>query len=120
MATGIGGAVGSVVADRQAKKGHAEKAEGSMAEGWPMVRSAVALTNQRLLIFNYTFMGKPNELVGEFPLDQVASLTVDKGVVNKVRFGFTDGSAVQIECAKLEKVGDFASAFEGAETGTTS
>jgi hypothetical protein len=118
MATGIGGAVGSVVADRQAKKAHAGKAEGSTADGWPMVRSAVALTSRRLLIFDYTFMGKPNNLVGEFPLDQVASLTIDKGVVNRLSFGFNDGSAIQIECAKLEKVGDFSSSFEQAKAGT--
>ena len=116
MGTAIGGAVGAVVADRQAKKAHTEQTEGSIAEQWPMVRAAVALTNQRLLIYDYTFMGKPKDLVGEFSLDQVASLAVDKGVVNKVSFGFTDGSTVQLECAKLEKVGDFASSYEAAKT----
>ena len=115
MGMGIGGAVGAVVADKQAKKAHAAKTEGSTAENWPMVRSAVGLTDRRLLIWDFTFMGKPKELVGQFPLDEVASLDVDKGVVNKVRFSFNDGSAVQVECAKLEKVGDFASAFQGAK-----
>jgi hypothetical protein len=117
MGAGIGGVVGTVVADRQAKKGNAEKNAGSIAEAWPMVRSAVALTDRRLLIYDFTFMGKPKDLVGQFPLDQLASLDVDKGVVNKVRFAFNDGSAVQVECAKLEKVGDFATAFEGARSG---
>jgi hypothetical protein len=49
---------------------------------------------------------------GHFPLDQIASLEVDKGLTNKVRFTFTDGSAEQVECAKLEKVGDFETAFK--------
>jgi hypothetical protein len=55
---------------------------------------------------------------GQFPLDQIASLEVDKGLTNKVRFTFTDGSAAQVECAKLEKVGDFETAFKSAKPGT--
>jgi hypothetical protein len=118
MGIGIGGAVGAVVADRQAKKAHAQQTEGSAAASWPPVRSAVGLTDRRLLIFNYTAMGKPKELVGQFPLDQIASLDVEKGLTNKVRFNFNDGSAAQVECAKLEKVGDFESAFKSARPGT--
>ena len=115
MGIGIGGAVGAVVADRQAKKAQANQTEGSAAKDWPAVRSAVGLTDRRLLIYDYTFTGKPNNLVGEFPLDQIASLEVDKGLTNKVRFTFTDGSAAQVECAKLEKVGDFESAFKNVK-----
>lgn len=119
MGIGIGGAVGAVVADRQAKKAQAGQSEGSAAKDWPPVRAAVGLTDRRLLIFNYTFMGKPNELVGQFPLDQIASLDVDKGLTNKLSFNFTDGSAAQVECAKLEKVGDFESAFASAKSGSS-
>jgi hypothetical protein len=119
LGMGIGGAVGAVVAERQAKKGRAEQTEGSAAAGWPSVRSAVGLTDRRLLIYDYTLMGKPKNLVGQFPLDQIASVEVDKGVTNKVRFAFNDGSASQVECAKLEKVGDFVSAFEGVKAGRT-
>ena len=118
MGIGIGGAVGAVVADRQAKKAQSQQGEGSAAASWPSVRSAVGLTDRRLLIFDYTFAGKPKDLIGEFPLDQIASVDIDKGVTNKVRFSFTDGSASQVECAKLEKVGDFASAFESARSST--
>ena len=115
MSAGIGGAVGAVVADRQAKKGSADQTDGALASSWPKGRSAVGLTSQRLLIYDYTFAGKPKDLVAQFGLDQVSSLEVNKGLVNKVRFGFTDGSAVEVECAKLEKVGDFASAFENVK-----
>ena len=117
MGIGIGGAVGAVVADRQAKKAHAKQSEGSAAKDWPAVRSAVGLTDRRLLIYDYTFTGKPKDLIGQFPLDQIASLDVDKGLTNKVRFTFTDGSAAQVECAKLEKVGDFESAFKTVKPG---
>lgn len=115
MGIGIGGAVGAVVADRQAKKGQAQQTEGSAAKEWPAVRSAVGLTDRRLLIYDYTMMGKPKDLVGQFPLSQIASVDLDKGVTNKLSFNFTDGSAAQVECAKLEKVGDFKTAFESAK-----
>ena len=117
MGMALGGAVGAVVADRQAKKGKGQELEGSIAAGWPAERSAVGLTDQRLLIFNYTFMGKPKDLIGQVRLDQVSSLEVDKGVVNKVRFSFNDGSSTQLEVAKLDKLGDFVSAFEKIRSG---
>lgn len=115
MGIGIGGAVGVAVADRQAKKSQGQQAEGSAAKEWPAVRCAVGLTDRRLLMYDFTFIGKPNNLVGQFSLDQIASLDVEKGVTNRLRFTFTDGSSAQVECAKLEKVGDFFSAFEGAK-----
>lgn len=117
MSIGIGGAVGAVVADRQAKKAQSKQDEGSTAAEWPAVKCAVGLTDRRLLIYDYTFSGKPKDLIGQFPLDQIASLDIDKGLTNKVRFNFSDGSAAQVECAKLEKVGDFESAFKGAKPG---
>jgi hypothetical protein len=83
------------------------------------VRSAVGLTDRRLLIFDYTMMGKPKDLVGQFSLDHIASLDLEKGVTNRIRFNFADGSAAQVECAKLEKVGDFKSAFENAKLDST-
>ncbi|MFP5352449.1 MAG: PH domain-containing protein [Actinomycetota bacterium] len=116
---GIGGVLGAAVAQRQAKKGAAEQAEGSVAATWPTVRSAVGLTNRRLLIYDYTMMGKPKDLIGEFPVDTIASVDVDKGITNKVRFGFNDGSAAQVECAKLDKVDDFVSAFQNVKSGTS-
>ncbi|MDQ3955627.1 MAG: hypothetical protein M3285_08770 [Actinomycetota bacterium] len=120
VGTAIGGAVGAVVTDKQAKKAQAQQTERSVAATWPAMRAALGLTDQRLLMFDYTLMGKPKSLVGQIPLDQVQSLNIEKGVVNKLHFGFTDGSAVQIECAKLEKVGDFASALDSAKPGTVS
>jgi hypothetical protein len=119
MSTGIGGAVGAAVAGKQAKKAQAGQGEGTAAADWPAMRSAVGLTNRRLLIYDYTMMGKPKDLVAQFPLDQIASLDLEKGVTNRFRFNFADGSAAQVECAKLEKVGDFKSAFESARTGAT-
>lgn len=119
MSVGIGGAVGAVVSDRQAKKAQTGQTEGSMAAEWPAMRCAVGLTDRRLVMFDYSFSGKPKDLVGQVKLSDVASVTVNKGVTNKVLFSFNDGSAAQVECAKLEKVGDFVAAFDKVKSGTT-
>lgn len=119
MAMGIGGVAGMVVADRRAKKAKERQTPGSAAADWPAVRSAVGLTDRRLLVFDYTAMGKPKSLVGQAALDQVASLKVEKGLSNKLTFEFSDGSAVNLECGKLEKLDEFLSALEGVKPGIT-
>ena len=111
-----GGIIGTVASDRQAKKALAGATEGSTAGTWPTGNCAVGLTNQRLLLFNYTAMGKPKDLIAEFPADQLASVELEKKKItaNALRFGFTDGSSVEVECAKLEKTQDFVDAFTAA------
>ncbi len=108
-----GGLIGTVASDRQAKKALAGAAEGSTAGTWPGGNCAVGLTDQRLLLFNYTAFGKPKDLVAEFPLEQVASVELEKKKItaNALRFAFTDGSSVEVECAKLEKTQDFVEVF---------
>ena len=108
-----GGIIGTIASDRQAKKALAGATEGSNAGTWPTGNCAVGLTNQRLLLFNYTAFGKPKDLVAEFPLEQVASVDLEKKKVtaNALRFAFTDGSSVEVERAKLEKTQDFVAAF---------
>lgn len=116
----IGGVVGETISHRQATKAQAAAGEGSLAAGWPNGNSAVGLTEQRLLIFNYTAMGKPKDVVAEFPLDQLEAVEVEKKKVtaNALHFRFVDGSAVQVECAKLEKTADFVEAFERTKGGS--
>jgi hypothetical protein len=117
MGTAVGGLVGSALAQRQASKAQAAAGDGSLAAAWPKGNSAVGLTQQRLVLFNYTAFGKPKDLVAEFPLDQVAAVELEKKKVtaNALTFGFADGSAVQVECAKLEKTADFVEAFPRAK-----
>lgn len=119
LAMGIGGVVGMVVADRKAKKAKERQTQGSVAADWPPVRSAVGLTDRRLLVFDYTAMGKPKSLVGQVGLDQVASLVVEKGLSNKLTFEFSDGSAVNLECGKIEKLDDFLTALDSVKPGIT-
>jgi hypothetical protein len=115
----IGGAVGETLSHRQASKAQTAAGEGSMAAAWPSGNSAVGLTAQRLVIFNYTAMGKPKDLVAEFPLDQLQAVEMEKKKVtaNALHFRFVDGSAVQVECAKLEKTADFVEAFQRVRAG---
>jgi hypothetical protein len=103
----------------QASKAQAAAGEGSSAAAWPTGNSAVGLTEQRLVLFNYTAMGKPKDLVAEFPLDQLQAVELEKKKVtaNALTFRFVDGSAVQVECAKLEKTADFVEAFQRARSG---
>jgi hypothetical protein len=117
----VGGLVGAAIAGRQAAKAQGEAGEGSLASRWPTGRFAVGLTPKRILTFSYTAMGKPKEMTSEFPIDQIASVELDKRKIsNGVLFGFSDGSSAEVECAKLEKVGDFVDAFQGVKSGQTS
>ena len=119
MGTAVGGLIGEAVAHRQAAKARAEAGAGLTAQTWPAGNSAVGLTEQRLVIFNYTALGKPKDLIAEFPLDQLGSVELEKKKVtaNALRFHFTDGSTVEVECAKLEKTGDFVEAFQRVKAG---
>ena len=119
VGAGVGGLVGAAVAQKKAGKAQAGATEGSIAQNWAKGRFAVALTNQRLLTFNYTAMGKPKDLTSEMPLAEVASVDLEpKKLTKGVRFAFSDGSAIEVECAKLEKVDDFVSAFQQVKAGS--
>jgi hypothetical protein len=112
----VGGVIGATIAEKKASKARSATGEGSLAAGWAKGRFAVGLTDQRLLTFNYTALGKPKDLTSETPLDQVASVAVEpKKIMKGVRFTFTDGSSAEVECARLEKVEDFVTAFQSAK-----
>jgi hypothetical protein len=115
-----GGIIGAALSGRQASKAEADAAAGSVAEAWPKENAAVGLTDKRLLLFNYTAMGKPKDLIGEFPLDQLTSVELEKKKLgaNALRFAFADGSGIEVECAKLEKTGRFVDAFKEARAGS--
>ena len=59
------------------------------------------------------------DLQAEIPLDQVAAVQQGKAKITKaVHVAFADGSSIELECGKLEKVEDFVSAFESAKAGS--
>ena len=113
VATGVGGLVGHAIASKKAANAQAQAGEGTIAKNWATGRFAVALTDQRLLTFNYTAMGKPKDLTSELTLDQVANVEkTSKKLTHGVLVSFADGSAIEVECAKMERVGDFVEAFQ--------
>ena len=115
----VGGLIGAAVAERQSKKAKAGAGEGSTAASWPSGKFALGLTDQRLLAFNFTAMGKPKDLQAEIPLGEVAGIEQGKAKITKsVQVAFADGSGIELECGKLEKVDDFISAFKAAKAGT--
>ena len=118
--TAVGGLVGQAIAHRQASKAQEASGDGSIAATWPTGNAAVGLTEQRVLVFNYTAMGRPKDLVAEFPLDQLLAIELEKKKVtaNALHVRFADGSAVQLECAKLEKTADFVDAFQRVKAGS--
>lgn len=116
--TAVGGLIGAAVASKQASKARAAVGEGTDASAWPVTKLAVAVTRRRLLGFNFSAMGKPKELQAEIPLERVADVTLTGQKLTKnVQVAFADGSAIELECGKLEKVDDFISAFRGAKAG---
>lgn len=119
MGAAVGGLIGAAAAGRQASKAREATGEGSEASSWPSSRFALGLTSERLLAFNYTAMGKPKDLQHEVALTQVAG--IERGsakITNSVIVSFGDGSAIELETAKMEKVGDFVDAFNRAKAGT--
>lgn len=116
----VGGLIGAAVASKQASKANASRGEGTLASSWPPGQAAVGLTNQRLLMFNYTFMGKPKDLTGEIPLEQITTVDMEKKTIaNALRFSFTDGSIAEVETKKLEKTDAFLSAFQSLKGAPT-
>jgi hypothetical protein len=114
-----GGIVGAVASGRQGSKARAGASEGSVAASLPTSRFALGLTNERMLAFNYTALGKPKDLQVEVPLDQVSHVELGGAkITNSVVVTFGDGSSIELETAKLEKVGDFVDAFKKAKAAT--
>ena len=114
-----GGIVGAVATGHQGSKARAAATEGSLAASLPVSRFALGLTNERMLAFNYTALGKPKDLQVEVPLGDVVDVARGAAkVTNSVVVSFSDGSAIELETAKLEKVGDFIDEFKKAKAGT--
>ncbi len=118
LAMGIGGLAGAAVASKMAKNAKEAGAAGAMASAWPNGQCGVGLTDQRLILFNFSMMGKAKDLVAEYPIEQVTSIEQEKKkITDAVRFSFADGSAIQVEVKKLEKTEEFTGAFGTTKRG---
>ena len=95
----LAGVVGSLAAS--GSSGGAP-AGGGLADRFVEGQHFIVLTDQRLLLVkNSALTGKPKELVAEWNLDEVASITVEKGkMADPFTVMFSDGSGVQVEGAR--------------------
>jgi hypothetical protein len=117
VAFGVGGVVGSVAADRVARRRreeHEGATESGTAAGFPRADSVLALTPLRLLVFSHRKMsGNPGDLVAEYPLDRIEAITQDKRKMHRsLQIRFADGSLVDLDVVKMAKPDAFVAAFE--------
>ncbi len=103
---GVAGlAVGKKLKDREATKAEETGSTQGIAETIPHQKGVLALTGQRLMMFEFgAMMGRPKELVWETPRATIASTTFEMGkMLGTTTITFTDGSAVAFETAKAAK-----------------
>ena len=101
-----GGLIGAAVAGKMQKNKAAAStlvSDTGIAETWPKHPVVVGLTGRRMLMWSHSQMrGKPKELIGEIPLEQIAGIDIEK---KKATFDatlrFTDGSGILLEAPKI-------------------
>ncbi|MCP3939283.1 MAG: hypothetical protein GY708_28375 [Actinomycetia bacterium] len=116
LARELGGAIASAVAGR----GVGEPVDGGVAAQFPSGQCFVCLTDRRMIVTNVSAMtGSPKQIVAEFPKDQILAIQADKGLAAMpLNIAFTDGSAVQVEGAKMSNPGGLVELFASWGTST--
>lgn len=101
LARELGGAVAAAMSARGGSG--AAPADGGMAKSFPQGQSFVCLTDLRMIVTNVSTMtGSPKAILAEFPKDDVIAVEVEKGLAAMpLNIAFSDGSAVQVEGAKM-------------------
>jgi hypothetical protein len=77
-------------------------------------RHVIGLTSKRFLIWGHSQLsGKPKDLELAIPLDDLVSISHDKGkLATKMVFEFSDGSGAIMEAAKLTNPDSFIEAYQ--------
>lgn len=77
-------------------------------------RHVIGLTSKRFLIWGHsTFSGKPKGLDLAIPLDDLVSISHEKGkIVTKMVFEFSDGSGALVEASNVGKPEEFIDAYQ--------
>ncbi len=77
-------------------------------------RRVVGLTSRRMLIWGHSQLsGKPKGLEAALPLDDLLSISHEKGkLATKMVFEFSDGSGAVVEAAKLGNPDGFIETYE--------
>ena len=113
----LGGIAGLVAVTRnQEKKRDAMevKTDEGLGKQLGSGRRVVGLTSRRFLMWGHSQLsGKPKNLEAAIPIDDVVSISHDKGkVVTKLVFEFADGSGAIMDAANIGKPAAFIEAYE--------
>ena len=110
LARELGGAVASALSSRG---GSEAPADGGMAASFPQGQSFVCLTDLRMIVTNVSTMtGSPKAIVTEYPKESVVAIEVEKGLAAMpLNIAFSDGTAVQVEGAKMSSPAGLAELF---------
>ncbi len=113
----LGGIAGLVAVTRnQEKKRDAMEIKTDEGLGMQLGsgRRVIGLTSRRFLMWGHSQLsGKPKGLEAEIPLDDLVSISHDKGkLVTKMVFEFADGSGAIMDAANIGKPETFIEAYE--------
>jgi hypothetical protein len=110
VARGVGGVVGSMVAEARHKD--ASSADGTAAS-IPSKNLVLGLTSSRLVVCGHAAMsGKPKGVEMSFPLSDVSGIDVEPGKISsKLSLAFADGSTKVFDAPKMGKPEEFVAAF---------
>jgi hypothetical protein len=112
-----GGALGAAaVGAIKDRKGRDAAAEGGVALSSKM---GLAVTRQRLLIFKGggALLLKAKELLAEFPISEVESISVSKGAITKPIAITAGGQSFMVEAPKAVNTDKLVEAFRHAKAG---
>ncbi|MFQ5554205.1 MAG: hypothetical protein ACE5GC_02395 [Acidimicrobiia bacterium] len=112
-----GGVVGFLAGSKAKKRREAEtEAPTGKASAFPKDAIILAVSNRRLLAFKqHKMSGKPQALLAGYALAEVSSISTEKRKLsNAVYITFDDGSVVDLDSMKGQKVEPLIAAFEGA------
>ncbi len=111
---GIGGLI-AVTRNQEKKRDAMEiKTDEGLGKIMGSGRRVIGLTSRRFLMWGHSQLsGKPKGLEAAIPLDDLVSLSHEKGkVVTKLVFEFADGSGAIMDAANLGKPEQFIEAYE--------
>ena len=111
LARELGGAVAAAISSR----GGADDVptDGGCAAAFPQGQSFVCLTDLRMIVTDVSTMtGSPKSILAEYPKDAVIAVEVEKGLAAMpLNIAFSDGTAVQVEGAKMSNPAGLAELF---------
>ena len=110
---GVGGVVavaGTVLGANKSKESDDQAASSGIEFARQM---ALVLTNKRMIFFNRSSLsGKPKEIIGILPYDQIKGVEYSKGsLMNKLILNFDEDRNLELEAVKIDNTSGFVDAL---------